>query len=127
MRSKRGNVEKLIIQELFYRMIEIHQRSVTFLAPSQAAYLMGDFTDWDEHPLAITGPMTLEFPPGAYVEYAYLDAQDQPMADPTNDQRPKHPWYSYHRALTLPLNRFVEPAKPSVFRGTLQEHHIESA
>jgi enterochelin esterase family protein len=54
-------------------MIEIHSRSATFIPPSSAAYLIGDFTDWDETPLPITGPITLEFPQGAYVEYAFLD------------------------------------------------------
>ena len=107
-------------------MIEVHSRSVTFLPPSGAAYLMGDFTDWDESPLPITGPMTLEFPQGAYIEYAFLDTNKQPLADPENHQMPKHPWYEYHRTFTLPLNRFVEPAQPHAFRGDITEQVMVS-
>jgi len=107
-------------------MLQIYDRSVTFIPPGNAAYLMGDFTDWDEAPLPITGPITFEFPPGAYVEYAFLDANKQPIADPSNSQVPKNPWYAYHRAFTLPENRFVEPPRPHIFRGSLNEHVMAS-
>jgi hypothetical protein len=83
-------------------MIEIEGSYVTFHPPRQAAYLIGDFTDRDDKSLPIDGPKTLEFPPGAYIEYAYLDANNQPLADPTNQERPKSPWHDYDRALTLP-------------------------
>lgn len=49
-------------------MILIQPRTVTFSPPEQAVSLMGDFTDWDERPLPINGPLTLEFPEGAYKE-----------------------------------------------------------
>ncbi len=39
---------------------------------------------------------------------------------------PKHLWYDYHRAFTLPLNRFVGPPRPSSFQGSVREHIIES-
>lgn len=108
-------------------MIQVHSRSVTFIPPSGAAYLMGDFTDWDETPLPITGPMTLEFSQGAYVEYAFLDMNKQPLADPENYQMPKNPWYEYHRAFTLSQNRFVEPPRPHIFRGRVTEQTIASS
>lgn len=54
-------------------MVEVKGNFVTFTPPNDAAYLIGDFTDWDEILLPIHGPLTIEFPRGAYVEYAYLD------------------------------------------------------
>lgn len=107
-------------------MIHTHGRFVTFIAPSEAAYLMGDFTDWDEAPIPINRSMTLEFPPNAYVEYAFLDAMKQPLADLTNHHMPKHPWYSYHRAFILSQNDFREPPKPHIFRGKIIEETLLS-
>ena len=107
-------------------MIEIQDRCVTFTPPESAAYLIGDFTDWDERPLPITGPMTLEFPIGAYVEYAFMDAHKQPISDPTNPQIPKNPWYDYHRSIILPHNSFKTPPRPQTFRGRVSAHTIAS-
>jgi len=75
----------------FLMMIEIRERCVTFTPPEGAAYLMGDFSDWDEKSLPIREPVTIEFPEGASVEYAFLNATKQPMTDPTNSRRPKNP------------------------------------
>jgi enterochelin esterase family protein len=108
-------------------MIQIRARSVTFLPPKDAAYLIGDFTDWDEEPLPITGSLTIEFPQGAYVEYAFMDANKQPMADLSNPQRPKSPWYEYHRSVTLPHNRFRPAPRPQTFHGRVSEHVIHSS
>lgn len=108
-------------------MIEVHDRFVTFIPPKDARYLMGDFTDWDERPLAIGQPITLEFPSGAYIEYAFLDARLQPMAaDLTNPERPKNPWYDYHRAITLPNNHFQIPPLPKSSRGSIFKYVIAS-
>jgi len=107
-------------------MVEIEGRFVTFIPPRDAAYLIGDFTDWDDESLPIAGPVTIEFPPGAYVEYAYLDANKRPLADPTNHQKPQNPWHDFDRALTLPRNAFRTPPRPHSFRGSVQEHSIES-
>jgi enterochelin esterase-like enzyme len=107
-------------------MIEIQDRFVTFLPPRGAAYLIGDFTDWDERPLPIPEPVTIEFPRGAYIEYAFLDANQCPLADPTNPQVPKNPWYDYHRSITLPHNCFKMPLRPQAFRGSLYDHTMDS-
>lgn len=107
-------------------MVEIEGRFVTFTPPGDAAYLMGDFTDWDDESLPIGGPVTIEFPPGAYIEYAYLDANKQPLVDPTNHEKPKNPWHDFDRALTLPHNHFQTPPRPHFFRGAVHEHTIES-
>lgn len=107
-------------------MIKIHDEFVTFIPPEGATYLMGDFTDWDERPLPIKGPMTIEFPQGAYIEYAFLDAQKQPLADFSNTDLPKNPWYDYHRAITLPHNHFRRPPRSQTFRGSISRYTIES-
>jgi hypothetical protein len=52
----------------FLMMIEIQERYVRFTPPEGAAYLIGDFTDWDEKPLPIPEPVTVEFPEGASIE-----------------------------------------------------------
>ncbi len=107
-------------------MIRVHNRSATFFPPTNATYLMGDFTDWDERPLPINGPLTLEFPEGAYVEYAFLDAQMRPLADPQNPQQPKHAWYDYHRMFTLPHHLFQTPQRSAHWSGTMVTYDISS-
>src|SRR5947209_5709952 len=107
-------------------MIHIQGRFVTLIPPVGAAYVIGDFTDWDERPLPITGPMTLEFPPGAYVEYAFMDTHKQPMTDPSNPHVPRNPWYDYHRSITLPHNSFKMPPRPQTFRESVSAHAITS-
>lgn len=107
-------------------MILVQSRSVTFSPPEQAVYLMGDFTDWDERPLPINGPLTLEFPEGAYIEYAFLDAHMRPLADEANAQRPVHPWYTYHRCCFLPGNHFQTPPRALALQGTVSEHTFAS-
>jgi len=107
-------------------MVEIQGQYVTFTPPRDAAYLIGDFTDWDEESLPITGPITIEFPLGAYIEYAYLDGNKQPLADPTNPEKPKNPWYDYHRSITFPQNCFQTPPRPHTFRGSLNEYTVNS-
>src|SRR5262249_10273797 len=76
--------------------------------------------------LPITEPMTIEFPQGAYVEYAFLDVNKQPIADLANIHVPRNPWYDYHRSITLPENHFQIPLRPLTFRGNISEHTINS-
>src|SRR5260370_35033425 len=92
-------------------MIEIRDRFVMFTPPKEAAYLMGDFTDWDERPLPIREPGTIEFRRAAYIEYAFLDTNMQPLADVTNPERPKNPWHDHHRSITLQHTRFQMPPR----------------
>jgi enterochelin esterase-like enzyme len=107
-------------------VIEVHGRRVTFTPPEGAAYLMGDFTDWDERPIRLDGPLDLEFPCGAYVEYAFMDGDGEPIADPDNPVRPRHPWYDYHRAVTLPGNGYRPPSEPQPIEGAVSEHVLDS-
>ncbi len=107
-------------------MIEVKRRCVIFTPPEGAQYLMGDFTDWDERPIRLRGPLELELPCGAYVEYAFMRPGGEPIADADNPVRPRHPWYEYHRAVTLVGNGFRAPTESRPIEGTLSEHLLES-
>ncbi len=93
-------------------MVEIRGRKVTFIPPPGAKALVGDFTDWERAPLPLEGPITLEFPEGAYVEYAFLDGAGRPFPDPDNPERAENPWWSYPRAIRLPGFRPEAPPSP---------------
>lgn len=93
-------------------MVRIHGRRVAFFPPEGARALMGDFTDWERDPIPLEGPVTLEFPEGAYVEYAFLDERGTPFPDPDNPERADNPWWSYPRVLRLPGFRYEAPPEP---------------
>src|SRR3989442_9115715 len=107
-------------------MIEVQDRYVTFIPPEGAAYLIGDFTDWDNELLPIASALTIEFPQGAYVEYAFMDANKQPLTDPENPVKPTNPWHEYDRAVVLPYNSFKTPPRPDTFRGKVHDHTMYS-
>jgi enterochelin esterase-like enzyme len=79
------------------------RRHITFTAPEGATQLIGDFTDDTDRPIPLRAgqSLTLEFPPRAYVEYAFLDAAGKRLADPDNDFGGEHPWYKEYRAVAL--------------------------
>ncbi|MDX2006565.1 MAG: alpha/beta hydrolase-fold protein [Meiothermus sp.] len=106
-------------------MLEISPRSVTFHPPENAKHLVGDFTDWDKRPIPVQGPLTLEFPEGAYLEYAYLDASGQPFPDPSNPHKAQNPWWTYPRAIELPGFRHQPPKLPSS-PAEVHRHRLES-
>ena len=93
-------------------MVHIQKREVTFVPPEGALYLIGDFTDWERNPIPLKGPLTLEFPEGAYVEYAFMDEKGRPFPDPDNPERADNPWWTYPRAIRLPGHRFEPPPEP---------------
>ena len=94
-------------------MVVVHSRTVTFYPPKNARYLVGDFTDWERRPIPIQQPLSLEFPPGAYLEYAFLDAEGQPFPDPDNPHKAQNPWWTYPRAIELPGFHYTAPHQPS--------------
>jgi len=94
-------------------MVEIHARSVTFHPPAKARYLVGDFTDWEQRPIPVDQPLTLEFPSQAYLEYAFLDADRSPFPDPDNPHLAQNPWWTYPRAIELPGFHYTAPHQPS--------------
>lgn len=84
-------------------MISVRGSSVTFLPPKGATGLIGDFTDWKKRPpLSVpdTG-LTLTFPRGAWIEYAWINEAGEAFADPENDQKSLNPWWNYPRAAIL--------------------------
>jgi enterochelin esterase family protein len=106
-------------------MVEVHTRSVVFHPPQGACFLVGDFTDWDRKPIPIDKPLTLEFPSGAYVEYAFLDEQKKPFPDPDNPHKAQNPWWTYPRAIELPGFRYTAPHQPSR-PVEVHRHRLES-
>jgi enterochelin esterase-like enzyme len=99
---------------------------ITFVPPDRAAFIIGDFTDWKQAPLPISGPLTLEFPAGVYIEYAFLDANRMPLTDPNNHQVPVNPWHLYDRYIALPQNSFSPPPRSQPLHGMLTTHTITS-
>jgi len=107
-------------------VVEVRGRFATFRPPPGAAALVGDFTDWKRRPLALAGPLTLELPPGAYVEYAFLDEAGRPFADPDAPMPAENPWWPYARAFTTGDWRFEAPPLLAVPRGRLRWERIFS-
>ncbi len=107
-------------------MVEVRSRFVTFHPPANARFLIGDFTDWDKRPIPISSPLTLEFPPHSYIEYAFLDEQGQPFPDPDNPHKAQNPWWSYPRAIELPGFRYEAPPRPSGEGKGVHRHRLES-
>jgi len=106
-------------------MVEVHLRSVTFIPPKNARFLVGDFTDWDKKPIPLEQPLRLEFPAGAYVEYAFLDEGGRPFPDPDNPHQAQNPWWSYPRAIELPGFSYAAPHEPSR-NAEVHRHKIDS-
>ncbi len=106
-------------------MVEVHSRSVTFTPSPKARYLVGDFTDWDRQPIPLEHPLTLEFPPAAYLEYAFLDEDKKPFPDPDNPHKAQNPWWNYPRAVELPGFRLEAAPMPSR-AAEVHRHRLES-
>ena len=76
----------------------------TFTPPAGATALIGDFTDWKKRPalpVVTRQQIALTLPRGAWVEYAWLDADGEAFADPDNTQRSLNPWWPYPRAAVI--------------------------
>ncbi len=108
-------------------MVEVDGRRATFTPPPKARYLIGDFTDWKERPIEIFGPLILEFPEGAYVEYAFMDEHKKPFADPDQDTKAHNPWWRYPRAFALPRHAPGPVPKSRTLRGEVHRHVIDSS
>jgi enterochelin esterase-like enzyme len=97
---------------------------VTFTAPDGASALIGDFTDGTDRPIKLAAgqSVTLEFPRSAYIEYAFLDADGKPFADPDNPVKAQNPWYAYFRAVMMPRYRPHElrEALPNAPKGNVE-------
>jgi enterochelin esterase-like enzyme len=82
---------------------ETDRTLVTFTAPFGSSALIGDFTDGLDRPIPLLAgqSLTLEFPKASFIEYAFLDADGKPFADPENLVHAQNPWYTYGRAVVL--------------------------
>lgn len=83
--------------------VQISGRRVTFTAPHGSVAIIGDFTDDSDRPIPLMAgqSVTLEFPLGAHVEYAFLDDRGGRIADPDNALGANHPWYKEYRSVGL--------------------------
>jgi len=82
-------------------VVEINGRKVTIIPPPRAKWLISDFTAWKHNPMPLSGPVVYRMPRGAYFEYAFLDKNKKPFADPDNATRADNPWYGYASAVRL--------------------------
>ncbi len=80
-------------------MVEVSGRRVAISPPAGAAGFIADVTDWTHDPWPLRGPIELELPRGAYLEYAFLDASGRPLADPEGPERAENPWRPYASAV----------------------------
>lgn len=92
--------------------VQVAGKRVTFTAPSNSSAIIGDFTDDTDRPIALLAgeSVTLEFPAKAQIEYAFLNASGQRMADPDNPAGANHPWYKEYRSVSLA--GFAAPLEP---------------
>jgi enterochelin esterase-like enzyme len=84
-------------------VIEIRGRRVTFIAPTGATHLIGDFTDDKDRPIPLEAgqSLTLEFPLAAFIEYCFLDKNGNRLTDPDNPDNAENPWWREYRAVQL--------------------------
>lgn len=98
--------------------VTVENRAAIFTPPPGAVSLIGDFTDWKKGaPLPVVGrELRVELPRDSWTEYAWLDAEGRPFADPDNSQKSLNPWWPYPRAVEVgryarhPLWDLPEPA-----------------
>lgn len=83
-------------------MVEVRGRRVVIQPPAGAAGFIADVTDWTQDPWPVRGPVELELPRGAYLEYAFLDASGRPLPDPEGPERAENPWRPYASAVWTP-------------------------
>lgn len=82
---------------------QVRGQSLILIPPAGAVALIGDHTDWERRsllPVRAGEPLTLRLPRGAWFEYAWLDAQGQPFADPEG-LATVNPWYAHARAAEI--------------------------
>ncbi len=106
--------------------MRVEGRFATFRPPPGARALIGDFTDWKRRPIPLRGPLRREFPPDAYVEYAFLDAEGRPFADPEAPRLAENPWWPYARAFTTGDWRYRAPPLAPVPKERLRRERVFS-
>jgi enterochelin esterase family protein len=114
---------------------------VSIAVPDWAAFIVSDLSDWDRNPLAVTAEIRqasawdITLPDDAYFEYAFMNAQHEQHADPTNDRQADNPWFPAARVITGPDYQpdayaaltLSEPATDklgTVVRGRIASHQL---
>lgn len=95
--------------------VTVQGQTAHFHPPDAAVGLIGDMTDWRKRPPIPAHPgqaITLTLPRGAWVEYAWIDAEGEPFADPDNPQKSLNPWWTYPRAAVIGTY-----ARPPLWQG----------
>jgi len=95
--------------------------------PAWAAHLIADTTDWKRAPRPVGELAPIVLPDDAWFEYAWLDGDGEPQADPGG--RPAgNPWWPYSCVMTGPEWRPHPdtPAAEARAEGRLQRHRLES-
>ncbi|ADR37046.1 esterase [Oceanithermus profundus DSM 14977] len=100
-------------------MVEVRGRRVVITPPAGAVAFVADVTDWTHDPWPLRGPVELELPRGAILEYAFLDAAGAPLADPDNPASAQNPWRPYARVVRLR----GAPSPPSYPKALLGRVH----
>jgi len=102
-------------------MVEVRGRCVVITPPANAVRFVADITDWEHGawPLHGPGPVKLELPRGAVLEYAFLDASNRPFPDPDNPERAPNPWRPYARVVRL-AGAATPPDYPEELLGRVQ-------
>jgi len=100
---------------------------VRLTPPAWATRLIADTTDWKRAPLPVEELRPFTLPDDAWFEYAWLDADGDPRADPHGEPA-DNPWWPYSCRLAGPRWRPHPDAPPAGARaaGRLQRHRLES-
>jgi enterochelin esterase-like enzyme len=105
--------------------VQIINTTVKFIAPAGAVALLGDFTDWDRFaalPVDLErGEISLEFPRDSWVEFAWLDAQNKPFADP-EAAKTQNPWYAWARGVEVGKYVRHNVLEPHTLEDKLEPH-----
>lgn len=85
--------------------VSVSGQKVTFTPPAGAVGLIGDFTDWFKRAALVPSNkhenITLTLPRGAWIEFAWINAQGEAFADPEHDLKSLNPWWNYPRAVSV--------------------------
>lgn len=106
-------------------MIRLEGTTVNVIPPTGAKFLIGDMTDWEKSPIKINSEIQLDFPEKSYVEYAFLDSENKPFADPENALLAQNPWWTYPRAIMLEGFEFPKLPNPTI-KPLLSRNRLES-
>lgn len=120
----------------------IDGEDVTFVWEGERApYLIGDFNEWDnpekpklpmrEHVPGVW-TLTMQFTPGAYLEYSYIDDMGDPesrLADPFNKRRISNGMGKYNNFFDMPEAKHTRliRRKRGITAGEITQHTLDAS